>query len=241
MNELSLFSGAGGGLLGTKWLLGWRTIGYVEIEPFCQEILKARIADGYLDAAPIFGDIRAFIADGYADAYQGMVDVVTGGFPCQDISLAGKKRGIEGPRSGLWNEMATVVRTVRPRHVVVENSPMLTLWGLGRVLGDLAEMGFDAEWGVLSAKDHGLPHERKRIWIVAHSVRWIGPNRRYFRRSRGKQESPPEYPDWENVYKPGFLGKPHGIPNRVDRLKAIGNGQVPRVVKRAWEVLTWEQ
>jgi DNA (cytosine-5)-methyltransferase 1 len=92
MNELSLFTGAGGGLLGSK-LLGWRTIGYVEKEPYCQKVIVQRIADGLLDAAPVYGDIRRFINDGYAANYQGMVDVVSAGFPCQPFSVAGKREG----------------------------------------------------------------------------------------------------------------------------------------------------
>ena len=98
MRELSLFSGAGGGLLGSK-LLGWTCVGYVENNEYCQKVLKQRIADGILDAAPIFGDIRKFISEGYARSYQGMVDVVTGGFPCQDISIAGSGAGIDGKSS----------------------------------------------------------------------------------------------------------------------------------------------
>ena len=169
MRELSLFSGAGGGLLASKYLLGWETVGYVEINEYCQKVIAQRIKDGWLDEAPIFGDIRAFNRDGYADSYQGLVDVVSGGFPCQDISCAGKGAGIEGSRSGLWSEMASVIRAVQPRYVFVENSPMLTSRGGTRVIGDLAEMGFDCRWGIISAADVGAPHLRKRIWIVANT------------------------------------------------------------------------
>lgn len=173
MRELSLFSGAGGGLLGTKWLLGWRTIGYVEIEPYCQEILKARIADGYLDAAPIFGDIRAFIADGYADAYRGMVDVITGGFPCQDISCAGNRAGIGGERSGLWKEMAEAIRIIGPKFILLENSPILTVRGLGTILCDVAEMGFNARWGVFSYAEIGGGSQERECLLPA-PIRSLG-------------------------------------------------------------------
>jgi DNA (cytosine-5)-methyltransferase 1 len=110
--------------------------------------------------------------------WRGVVDVVSGGFPCQDISAAGKGGGVEnGERSGLWEEMARIIGEVRPRFCFVENSPMLTSRGLGRVLGDLAAMGYDAEWGVLGAADVGAPHQRDRIWIVAHrdSLRELQP------------------------------------------------------------------
>src|SRR5688500_7095349 len=119
MRELSLFSGAGGGLLASKWLLGWMTVAYVEINDYCQRVLRQRIDDGLLDDAPIFGDIRAFIAEGYADAYQGMADVVTGGFPCQPFSVAGKQRAGSDERN-MWPETIEVIRRVQPRWCLLE-------------------------------------------------------------------------------------------------------------------------
>jgi DNA (cytosine-5)-methyltransferase 1 len=170
LHELSLFSGAGGGLLASKWMLGWKTIGYVEINDFCQRVIAQRIKDGLLDNAPIFGDIKTFISEGYARRYRGMVDVVTGGFPCQDISISGcTNLGIKGERSGLWKEMSTVLLQVEPRFVFVENSPMLTIRGLGTVLRDLAQMGYDARWGCISAESAGAPHKRERLWLIAYS------------------------------------------------------------------------
>lgn len=162
MNELALFSGAGGGILGGK-LLGWTTVAAVEIEKYPREILLQRQRDGILPRFPIWDDIRSF--DGRP--WRGFVDVVSGGFPCQDISAAGKGAGIEGSRSGLWAEMHRIVCEVRPRYVFVENSPALTSRGLGRVLGDLAASGYDAAWLVLGAADVGAPHRRDRIWILA--------------------------------------------------------------------------
>lgn len=162
LRELALFAGIGGGILGGK-LLGWRTVCAVEIEPFCQQVLRARQDEGLLERFPIFDDVRAF--DGRA--WRGRVDVISGGFPCQDISCAGKGGGIDAPRSGLWREFARIIREVRPRYALVENSPMLTRRGLSRVLGDLAAAGYDAAWTVLSAADVGAPHLRRRMWIVA--------------------------------------------------------------------------
>ena len=162
MNELALFAGAGGGILGSK-LLGWNTVCAVEIEKYPASILLARQNDGILPPFPVWDDIRTF--DGRP--WRGIVDVVSGGFPCQDISVAGKKAGIMGDRSGLWQEMARVIGEVRPRFVHIENSPMLTRLGLATVLHSLAALGFDAEWGVISAKDCEAPHKRERIWIVA--------------------------------------------------------------------------
>ena len=119
MRELSLFTGAGGGLLGTK-LLGWTTLGYVEIDDYCQRIIRQRIEDGYLDRAPIFGDIQAFIDQGYANIYQGMVDVVTAGFPCQAYSSAARGNNTA---VSLWPETAEVIRRIRPKYVFLENVP----------------------------------------------------------------------------------------------------------------------
>ena len=124
LNELALFAGAGGG---------------------AASVLMARQNDGCLPPFPIWDDVRTF--DGRP--WRGRVDVVSGGFPCQDISAAGQRAGIDGARSGLWGEMARIIGEVRPRFVLVENSPMLTSCGLGRVLGDLAALGYDARWGVL--------------------------------------------------------------------------------------------
>ncbi|NDG27158.1 MAG: DNA cytosine methyltransferase [Proteobacteria bacterium] len=171
LNELALFAGAGGGILGGK-LLGWRTVCAVEWEPYPASVLAARQNDGLLPPFPIWDDVQTF--DG--KPWRGIVDVVSGGFPCQDISAAGKGAGIDGERSGMWREMARIIHEVRPRFVFVENSPMLTSRGLGTVLGDLAAMGFDARWGVLGAKDVGANHQRDRIWIVANAMRqrWSG-------------------------------------------------------------------
>ncbi len=163
LRTLHLFAGAGGGIL-ADILLGHQPVCAVEIEPYCQQVLHARQKDGFLPWFPIFDDVKTF--DG--KPWRGLVEVVAGGFPCQDISSAGKGAGISGERSGLWGEMARVVCEVRPRYVFVENSPMLTIRGLGVVLRDLAAMGYDAKWCVLGACDSGAPHKRERIWILGY-------------------------------------------------------------------------
>ena len=162
MNELALFAGAGGGILGGK-LLGWRTVCAVEWEPYPASVLCARQNDGLLPPFPIWDDVQTF--DG--KPWRGLVDVVSGGFPCQDISSAGKGAGIEGSRSSMWKHMARIIGEVRPQYAFVENSPMLVSRGLGLVLADIAAMGYDAKWGVIGACDTGAPHKRDRIWIVA--------------------------------------------------------------------------
>jgi DNA (cytosine-5)-methyltransferase 1 len=186
LNELALFAGAGGGILGGH-LLGWRTVCAVEWEQYPASVLCARQNDGLLPTFPIWDDVQTF--DG--KPWRGIVDVVSGGFPCQDISSAGKGEGIGGGRSSMWKHMARIIGEVQPRYAFVENSPMLTTRGLGTVLGDLASLGFNAEWGVLSAANVGANHKRDRIWIVGKNTK----QSRFFSHSmhngnrRGKQQS----------------------------------------------------
>lgn len=181
MNELALFAGSGGGILGGH-LLGWRTRCAVEFDAYARAVLLARQRDGFLPRFPIWDDVRTF--DG--NPWRGSIDIVTGGFPCQDISAAGKGAGITGERSGLWKHMARIVGQVRPCYAWVENSPMLVGRGLAVVLGDLAEMGYDARWGIVGADDAGAPHGRKRIWVLAYtdSVRELQSERRFINERR---------------------------------------------------------
>ena len=170
MRCVDLFAGAGGGLLAGH-LLGWRTVCSVEWDPYAASVLVQRQNDGLLPVAPVWDDVQTFTG-AVLDPFRG-VDVVAGGFPCTDISCAGKGAGIEGEQSGMWSHMARIVGEIRPRYVFVENSPLLVGRGLARVLGDLAEMGYDARWGVVGAHHvAGCPHKRDRIWIVGfHSDR----------------------------------------------------------------------
>ena len=290
MNVLDLFSGAGGGILGS-YLLGHRTICAVEINPYCRRVLSARQDDGTLPPFPVWDDICTF--DG--QPWRGRVDVVAGGFPCQDISIAGRGAGIDGAKSGLWREMARVIGEVRPRYVFVENSPALVGRGLGTVLGDLSEMGFNARWGVLGAHHAGAPHYRDRLWIVAHAHGQREPQpQRTEQEQRGRSKhggqdvadaarldrgggarrpqgaephhggSPidardpageglphrpaqpmgepgaqpqPQRPDWWES-EPDVGRVVAGLASRLDRIKALGNGQVPAVVKLAWEMIS---
>lgn len=163
IRELHLFAGAGGGIIGGM-LCGHVPVCAVELEPYCRSVLLQRQRDGILPWFPIWGDVTTF--DG--NPWRGRIDLVAGGFPCQDISSAGKGAGINGSRSGLWSEMARIIGEVKPRYVWVENSPMLVHRGLARVLRDIAKLGFDARWGILGADDAGAPHRRKRIWVFGY-------------------------------------------------------------------------
>lgn len=167
MRELSLFTGAGGGVLGSL-LLGHRVVGYVEFEGYPQAVLASRIRNGNLDPAPIFGDVRAF-ARRHARRFAGRVDVVSAGFPCQPFSVAGAGRAEEDARN-MWPATADVLRRVRPPLALLENVPgLLAKPYFGHILGELAALGFDAEWTVLGAHDVGAPHRRDRLWILAFS------------------------------------------------------------------------
>lgn len=272
MNELALFAGAGGGILGGH-LLGWRTVAAVEIEDYPRRVLLQRQADGLLPRFPIWDDIKTFDGKPWA----GKVDVISGGFPCQDISAAGKGDGLDGERSGMWKEMARVVGEVRSQYVFVENSPMLTTRGGVRVIGDLTQMGYDCKWTVMGAADVNAPHQRDRMWIVgklaytssqrgqAGSTDSQGGQERHSNESQHSGSNLAYTSDKGDVWREWELGfveqkhnnrrgsangsrkwwstEPnvgrvaHGVASRVDRLKAIGNGQVPLCAATAWRIL----
>jgi len=300
MNELHLFAGAGGGILGGQ-LLGHTTVCAVEIEEYPRQILLQRQRDGVLPKFPIWDDITTF--DG--TPWRGAVDVICGGFPCQDISAAGKGTGIGGKRSGLWKEYARIAREIRPQFIFAENSPLLRGRGLDVVLGDLSELGYDARWCVLGAWHVGAPHKRNRMWVLAKArsnsqsagarvnerrIRGLsercsqgqerlGPDvadpdsqrlqgdklaRGSDTQGRQKQDGPvakcgeiphssvarlegnvrglsegqgSSRPSWW-ASEPSVGRMAHGLARRVDRIKAIGNGQVPAVAATAWRILT---
>lgn len=241
MRELSLFTGAGGGLLGTK-LLGWTHVGYVEWNEYCQRVIAQRIADGYLDSAPIFTDVREFARSGAADQYRGIADVVSAGFPCQPFSVAGKQAGADDERN-MWPATVEVIRRVQPQSVLLENVPGLISCGyLGTVLADLAALGFVGRWGVLGACDAGAPHKRDRLWIVAHAERERGRGGECAREHAANVDAPGQGSrpggDCEWWATERGLGRlAYGVAGRLVRLRAAGNGQVPDVVRRAWGML----
>lgn len=245
MKELSLFSGAGGGLLGTK-LLGWETIGYVEFNDYCQRVIRQRIIDGILDNAPIFSDIRTFVSSGCAELYRGVTDVVTAGFPCQPFSVAGGMDAAEDDRN-MWPETITVIRIVRPPLVFLENVPGLLSSGYGfTVTGDLQRAGYQVLPPLqLGAYDVGCDHKRNRIWIIAADANGDGLSRLQMQFARGKKHSIHAAKSLSLPKRQGGSGALANFPrmddemaNRVDRIKAIGNGQVPAVVRAAWHLLT---
>ena len=252
MNELALFAGAGGGLLASK-LLGWNTVCAVEIGEYQRNVLLQRQADGMLEKFPIWDDVCTF--DGRP--WKGKIDVISGGFPCQDISAAGKGAGITGERSGLWKEYARIIGEVRPNFIFAENSPLLRTRGLGTVLKDIDELGYDARWGVLGAWHLGATHKRDRMWVLAFNTdlhNAVGERRpeqgwkdnyiTEWQTQKVKQErygwltelEPVDVLQRCNSYN-GIVRALHGVADRLDRQKAIGNGQVPRVAASAFRIL----
>jgi len=245
MNELHLFAGAGGGILGGL-LLGHRPVCAVESDQHAREVLLARQKDGSLPRFPIWDDVTTF--DG--KQWRGKVEVLCGGFPCQDISSAGKRKGLKGERSGLWWEMARIINEVRPRYVFAENSPLLVRRGLTNVLCNLARMGYDARWGVLGADDFGGYHIRKRCWVLAYpskarGTRWETQEAdRCCSHSRGLQAKILQgtwYGRQKGLYwesEPRLGRVANGVADGVDkRLARVGNGQVPIVAAAAWTIL----
>jgi DNA (cytosine-5)-methyltransferase 1 len=255
----SLFAGIGGFDLGLE-RAGMRVIWQSEIDPYASAVLKKHWPE-----IPNHGDIRSIRAGSVERP-----NVLCGGFPCQDISNAGKCAGIDGERSGLWSEYARVIGELRPDYVIVENVAALLGRGIERVLGDLAALGFDAEWHCIPASAVGAPHQRDRVWIIAHAhcdglqkrvdVAALGqqaPSGQQARRpTDGMVASADTNPecwerslggasgrtrriiqsvswnrDWPLTTEPVLDRGTHGIPNRVDRLRCLGNAIVPQIAE----------
>jgi len=238
----SLFAGIGGIELGLEWTGGFETVWQVEIDDYARRVLEKHWPN-----VRRWDDVRTFPPEP-VDEWR--CDLVCGGFPCQDVSVAGRRKGIEGERSGLWFEYARIIRALRPNYILVENVAGLLDRGAGRVFGELAESGYDAEWISLSASEFGADHERERVYILAypeetrrsnvlHSAR--GP--REFHRSYfhywGKER------DWgigklgrcrldsvRRAIAAGVFGMAYGVSDSLEpRLECLGNAVVPQVAQ----------
>ena len=242
MKVLDLFSGIGGFSLGLE-RAGMETIAFCEIEAYPRKVLTKHWPD-----IPIASDVTKLtyqdgvLYDDGEEIYRGSIDLICGGFPCQDISVAGKQKGIEGERSGLWSECARLLREVRPDYAIFENVTALLSGEQGRwfqrVLFDISEVGYDAEWHCISASELGAFHERPRVWIIAYPI------------GRGSQEiskrlaenvclskkrTPNPFAQYFDELWLDGLGDyqgpriSDGVPNRSHRLKALGNAVVPQI------------
>jgi len=266
MKVLDLFSGIGGFSLGLE-RAGFETVAFCEVDKKCHQVLKKHWPN-----VPIFDDVQTL--NGY-DIGQS-VDVICGGFPCQDISLAGKGAGLEGERSGLWWEFHRLIKEIKPKYAIIENVSALRGRGLDQVLGSISEIGYDAEWHCIPASAVGAPHRRDRIWIVAYAnssgrkesnqemergsskqsdsssvqssqdvsnanvtrlERWLSDG---IASAQGWEESSPGCTTersirWRRGGNGEWTSEPsvgrvaNGIPNRVDRLKQLGNAVVPQI------------
>lgn len=236
LKVLDLFSGIGGFSLGLERTGGFETVAFCEIEPFPRRVLAKHWPE-----VPCYEDVRTLTADRLrADGI--CVDVISAGFPCQDLSKArgshGIGDGLEGSRSGLWSEIIRLAGDVQPRILVVENVTDLLSRGFGRVLGDLASLGYDAEWHCIPASATGARHERDRVWLLAE------PNGQRLEGEHGEGESQGHIGrgcdastwlhSW-NIAPAHWLPEPRvcrvadGFPARMDRLRAIGNAVVPAI------------
>jgi DNA (cytosine-5)-methyltransferase 1 len=224
LRELALFAGAGGGLLASR-LLGWRTVCAVELEEYPRRVLQQRQLDGCLDPFPIWDDVRTF--DGRP--WRGAVDIISGGFPCQAFSTAARGRN---NAADLWPEMLRIVSEVQPRHVFAENvqpRPII------RACEQLRELGYRCGYTKLSAADLGSAHQRERYWLVANANQSGEPRCPiYVEARRGETPSAVEW--WHD--DADALGVSDGMAFRLERMQALGNGQVPAVAALAWRLLS---
>lgn len=238
MNELHLFSGDGGGILGGI-LCGDTCMCAVESDADCRRALLQRQRDKILPPFPIWDDVRTF--DGRP--WRGIAQIVSGGFPCTDISSArtnnhvnGKQMGLDGKSSGLWSEMERIIGETQPIIVRIENSPNLRTKGLVRILQGLDRLGYDARWGVLNCRGFGADHVRARMFIVANSNRPQLKGRGISSGIHQEHQNLGRVDWWKN--QPRLERVANGMPNQMGRLRRIGNRQVPAVACLAWETLS---
>jgi DNA (cytosine-5)-methyltransferase 1 len=230
LRVLDLFSGIGGFSLGLEQA-GMRTVAFCECDPYCRRVLAR-----HWPGVPIYDDVRTLTAD--ALRRDGIaVDLICGGFPCQDISTAGRGLGLAGERSGLWRDFARLIGELRPCFVVVENVAALLGRGLLDVLGDIAARGYDAEWQVVSACDVGAPHVRERVWLVAYPSE-AGLSRHqplWGRVCSAAGQASTQFGDrvvpcgaqWPQLG--GYLRVGDGRKSDVDAIGALGNAVVPQI------------
>lgn len=229
MYGLDLFSGIGGI---TKALEGYvQPIAYCELDPYCREVLLSRQRNGDLPRAPIWDDVRNLHGSMLPP-----LDIIYGGFPCQDISGSANGKGVDGKRSGLFSEICRLAKETGAAWVFIENVPNIRTKGLGRVIKTLADLGYDCRWGVISASGVGSP--------IKAGLRWFLLAKATSTRLEGVQHAQCDAPksieasgfQWET--EPQLARVAHGIPDRVERTKALGNAVIPQQAREAFERLS---
>jgi len=194
LNGLDLFSGIGGISLGlSDWV---RTLAYCERDQYAQSVLLSRMSEGTIDKAPIWDDIRTLGATQFATP----IDIIFGGFPCQDLSVSGKGEGISGERSGLFFDVVRLTRELNPKFVFLENVPAIRTRGLDQVLQEFTKAGYDCRWTMLSASSVGALHKRERWFLLAHSIKSSGWGGELLGQLTDKNGNPPKQN--ERVYNP---------------------------------------
>ena len=242
---MHLFAGVGGGLLADR-ILGHTPVVAVEWEPYACQVLRERAADGWFPDLRVWeGDVRLFDPS----EYTGKVDCIHAGFPCQDISVAGKQAGVsEGTRSGLYREVLRIANIVRPRYLFLENVAAILSNGLGTVLRDLDAMGYDTRWLCIRASDVGAEHSRDRWFALATDTKNEHVQKSKVvekKKSNGKfggtscDVSRVRASEW-SIHKPSMVRESHDVSNWVGVAKGLGNAQVPLQAAAAWRLLGGE-
>jgi site-specific DNA-cytosine methylase len=236
ITHVGLCTGYGGIELGLKRVLpALRTVALCEIEAFAIANLVAKMEAGLMDPAPIWTDLKTFPWEEFRDK----VDVLSGGYPCQPFSAAGKRLGTEDPRH-LWPWIADGIAAMRPRMCFFENVQGHVTMGLSTVISDLEEMGYKVSWGIFSAAECGLPHKRTRVFIFANSMCERG--QLPFKWKQSAEQMPGSksatWRTWKTwAVKPTICGNDDGTSNRVDRLRLLGNGAAVQTVEKAFRTL----
>lgn len=231
--QCTFLQAQGGGLLADR-ILGHTPVVAVEWEPYPCQILRERAADGWFPGLVVWeGDVRNFDPS----EYTGVVDCIHAGFPCQDISVAGKQAGVaEGTRSGLYREVLRIAGAIRPKYLFLENVAAIKSNGLEQVVKDLALLGYDTRWMCIRASDVGANHHRDRWFLFAHTNTTQRSRGRLSGRGAKAESAVGMGSWWKN--KPAIHGVDDGVAHRVHRLRAIGNGQVPLQAAVAFRILS---
>ena len=233
LKHFDLFSGIGGFALAAKWS-GFQTIGFCETNKFCRQILAKRWPE-----VPIYGDIRKLTGEQIKKT-SGIPDIITGGFPCQPYSIAGKRRGKKDDRS-LWPEMLRIIREMEPAWVIAENVRGIVSMELDQVLADMEDSNYHTESFIIPACAVNAPHRRDRVWIVANSIGKrlqgdVGQRKARKTKKKGKPKGHFAKRSWWSL-EPSVDRVADGIPRRVDRLKSLGNAVVPQIPWEFYEII----